>query len=111
MKGIGSRERYSICCLNTPVNGVTTASEIASDGLGIPTALNHVYSPCTITALEANWRRHGAGKAAVASARTEGIVSIDECCVMVADRGGVLQRKDGGGGGGGRGREEDACLA
>jgi hypothetical protein len=27
--------------------------------------------------LEANWRRHGPGKAAVASARTEGIVSID----------------------------------
>jgi hypothetical protein len=56
-------------------------------------------------AVEANWRRCRAGKAAVASARTEAIVSIDECCVMVADRGGVSQRKDGGGGGGGRGRE------
>jgi hypothetical protein len=47
-------------------------------------------------ALEANWRRRGAGKAAAASARTEGIVSIDERCVMVARRGGVSQRKDGG---------------
>jgi hypothetical protein len=33
----GDRERYSTCCLDTPVNSVTMGSEIASDGLGIPT--------------------------------------------------------------------------
>jgi hypothetical protein len=30
-------ERHSTCCLNTPVNGVTPALEIAGDELGIPT--------------------------------------------------------------------------